>query len=63
MGGLPPAHFPGKKAEDLDVKDGFVFEKANPSNKKTVKEVADSILERGSGNHPSHGSIGERIDS
>jgi CO/xanthine dehydrogenase Mo-binding subunit len=32
--------FPGKKAEDLDVKESFVFEKANPRNKKSVKEVA-----------------------
>ncbi|NLT68717.1 MAG: molybdopterin-dependent oxidoreductase [Acidobacteria bacterium] len=32
--------FPGKSANELDVKDGFVFEKANPSNRKTVKEVA-----------------------
>jgi CO/xanthine dehydrogenase Mo-binding subunit len=32
--------FPGKKAEDLDVKDGFIFEKANPRNRKTVGEVA-----------------------
>ena len=28
------AMFPGKKTEDLDVKDGFVFEKANPDNRK-----------------------------
>jgi CO/xanthine dehydrogenase Mo-binding subunit len=33
--------FPGKTVEDLDVKDGFVFEKANPDNKKSVKEVAN----------------------
>jgi len=32
--------FPGKKAEELDVKDSFVFEKTNPSNRKTVQEVA-----------------------
>ena len=35
--------FTGKKAEDLDVKDGFVFEKANPRNRRTVREVADSF--------------------
>ena len=28
------------RSEDLDVKDGFVFEKANPSHRKTVREVA-----------------------
>jgi CO/xanthine dehydrogenase Mo-binding subunit len=33
--------FPGKKIEDLDVKDGFVFEKANPDNKRSVKDVAN----------------------
>ena len=37
--GRRPA-FPEKTVEDLDVKDGFVFEKANPSNRKTVGEVA-----------------------
>jgi xanthine dehydrogenase molybdenum-binding subunit len=36
----PPA-FPGKKPEDLDIRDSYVFEKANPSNRKTVREVAD----------------------
>ena len=42
MGGSQPM-FPGKKAEDLDVKDGYVFEKANPANRKTVKEVANAF--------------------
>jgi CO/xanthine dehydrogenase Mo-binding subunit len=36
----PPA-FPDKKPEDLDIKDSVIFEKANPSNRKTVREVAD----------------------
>jgi CO/xanthine dehydrogenase Mo-binding subunit len=35
-----PAFFPNKKPEELDIKDGIIFEKANPSNKKTVAEVA-----------------------
>ncbi len=35
--------FSGKKMEDLDVKDGYVFEKANPGNRRTVKEVATSF--------------------
>jgi xanthine dehydrogenase molybdenum-binding subunit len=34
--------FPGNKPEDLDVKDSMVFEKANPGNRKTVREVADA---------------------
>ena len=34
--------FPDKKPEDLDVKDSMVFEKANPGNCRTVREVADS---------------------
>src|SRR4030042_2071549 len=36
----PPA-FPGKKPEDLDIKDSVIYEKENPSNRKTVREVAD----------------------
>ncbi|MDR0843325.1 MAG: molybdopterin-dependent oxidoreductase, partial [Acidobacteriota bacterium] len=36
----PPA-FPGMKPEDLDIKDSMVFEKANPANRKTLREVAD----------------------
>jgi len=36
----PPA-FPNKKPEDLDVRDSYIFEKANPNNRKTVREVAD----------------------
>jgi CO/xanthine dehydrogenase Mo-binding subunit len=35
--------FPGIKVEDLDVKDGYVFEKANPGNRKSVKEIATSF--------------------
>ena len=40
--GMPgsPAMFPGRNPEDLDVKDSFVFEKSNPANRKTVREVA-----------------------
>jgi CO/xanthine dehydrogenase Mo-binding subunit len=34
-----PALFPGKKPEDLDIKDSMVFEKANPDNKKSLTEV------------------------
>jgi len=39
--GTRPAQpaFPGKKPEDLDVKDSMVFEKANPDNKKSINEV------------------------
>jgi CO/xanthine dehydrogenase Mo-binding subunit len=36
----PPA-FPNKKPEDLDIKDSMIFEKANPSNRKPLREVAD----------------------
>lgn len=36
----PPA-FPDKRPEDLDIKDSVIFEKANPRNRKTVREVAD----------------------
>jgi CO/xanthine dehydrogenase Mo-binding subunit len=36
----PPA-FAGKKPDDLDIKDSYVFEKTNPANRKSVREVAD----------------------
>ena len=36
----PPA-FPNRKPEDLDIKDSVIFEKANPSNRKPLREVAD----------------------
>jgi CO/xanthine dehydrogenase Mo-binding subunit len=38
-----PPHFPNCKPEDLDIKDSMVFEKANPSNRKTVRKVADDF--------------------
>ena len=31
--------FPDKASDELDVRNGEVFEKANPENKKTIKEV------------------------
>jgi CO/xanthine dehydrogenase Mo-binding subunit len=31
--------FPGKKPEDLDIRDSVVFEKANPKNQKPVSEI------------------------
>jgi CO/xanthine dehydrogenase Mo-binding subunit len=34
-----PPFFPGKKPEELDIKDSIIFEKANPDNKKTIREV------------------------
>ncbi len=35
--------FNGKKPEELDIEDGFVFEKANPENKVHISEVARRI--------------------
>ena len=32
--------FPGKKPEDLDIKDSVVFERANPNNQQTVAAIA-----------------------
>ncbi len=37
------ALFPNMKPDDLDIRDSMVFEKANPSNRKTVREVADAF--------------------
>ncbi len=31
--------FPGKRPEDLEIRDSMVFEKANPDNRKTVDEI------------------------
>jgi CO/xanthine dehydrogenase Mo-binding subunit len=42
MGSSQPM-FPGKKVEELDIKDSYVFEKANPGNRKSVKEVANAF--------------------
>ncbi|MDI9613922.1 MAG: molybdopterin-dependent oxidoreductase [Acidobacteriota bacterium] len=36
----PPA-FPGLRPEELDIRDSFVFERARPENRKTLREVAD----------------------
>ena len=38
-----PAAFPGKKPEDLDIHDSFVFVKADPANRKSVKEVVKDL--------------------
>jgi CO/xanthine dehydrogenase Mo-binding subunit len=37
LGSFPPA-FPGKKPEELDIKDSVIYEKADPSNRKTMAE-------------------------
>ncbi len=35
--------FPGKQAEDLDIRDSMIFEKSNPANRKSVTEVANAF--------------------
>ena len=35
--GFPPA-FPDKKADELDIKDGVIYEKADPTNRMTVAD-------------------------
>jgi CO/xanthine dehydrogenase Mo-binding subunit len=40
---LHPPFFPGKKPEELDMKDGVIFEKTNPDNKKTLKEFIETV--------------------
>lgn len=37
LGSFPPA-FPGKKPEELDIRDSVIFEKANPENRITMAE-------------------------
>jgi CO/xanthine dehydrogenase Mo-binding subunit len=56
LGGFPPA-FPGKKAEDLDIKDGVIFEKADPGNKMTVADFVGPSGAQG----PLMSPIGEPI--
>jgi len=43
-----PALFEGLSWDELDTKDSLVFEKANPSNSKTFKEVAEHHSQGGS---------------
>ena len=43
--------FEGLTAEDLDVKDRYVFEKKNPENKKLVKDIAKMAM-------PMHNAVG-----
>jgi xanthine dehydrogenase molybdenum-binding subunit len=35
--------FPGKKPEDLDIRDSMVFEKSDPGNRRAVAEVANAF--------------------
>jgi xanthine dehydrogenase molybdenum-binding subunit len=54
-----PASFPGKKPEDLDIKDSMVFERANPGNRKPVVEVLGSSSESDNSGiaHPVAGAV------
>jgi xanthine dehydrogenase molybdenum-binding subunit len=42
--------FPGLDPEQLDIKDGYVFEIANPENKQTLADVAYRYRSSGTGN-------------
>ncbi len=53
---FPPA-FPDKRAEELDVKDGVIFEKADPANRMTVADFVGPSGAQGPINSP----IGEPI--
>ena len=37
LGGFPPA-FPDKRPDELDIRDGVIFERADPSNRMTVAD-------------------------
>lgn len=50
----PPA-FPGLAAEDLDVKDGVIFEKADPQNNMSIAD----FIGPGGANGPLSGTAGE----
>ncbi|MBN2242224.1 MAG: molybdopterin-dependent oxidoreductase [Acidobacteria bacterium] len=38
-----PPLFPGMTPGDLDIRDSMVFEKSNPDNRRTIREVADAF--------------------
>jgi CO/xanthine dehydrogenase Mo-binding subunit len=39
-----PSPFPGKTIEELDIKEGIIFEKANPANTLPIKTLASSYV-------------------
>ena len=41
-----PSLFPGKTADELDMKDGIIFEKNNPSNSVPLSEIKKAIFVR-----------------
>jgi hypothetical protein len=52
--------FPGSKAEDLDIKDSMIFEKANPKNQRTVDEIGRAFWNADPAiSHPVVGSLAE----
>ncbi len=58
--GSSTAFFPGKKAEDLDIRDSMVFEKANPANQRSVAEVANPFWNSDPAiSHPVFGTLAE----
>jgi xanthine dehydrogenase molybdenum-binding subunit len=44
-------HFEGLTVEDLDIRERYVFEKANPANKKSIKDIAVLAM-------PMHNAVG-----
>ena len=56
LASFPPA-FPGKRADELDIKDGVIFEKADPSNRMTVADFVGPSGAQG----PLMSPIGEPI--
>jgi len=60
MRGQSAPFFPGKRAEDLDIRDSRVFEKANPANWKTVDEIAGAFWNTDPAiSHPVAGTLAE----
>jgi CO/xanthine dehydrogenase Mo-binding subunit len=45
MNARAPAKFPGRKPEDLEIKDSMIFEKSDPSNRVKVVEVAAPLFD------------------
>ncbi len=56
LASYPPA-FPGKRADELDIRDGVIFEKANPKNRMSVADFVGPSGAQG----PISSTVGEPI--
>jgi xanthine dehydrogenase molybdenum-binding subunit len=58
--GTPEPFFPNAKPEELDIRDSFIFERANPQNRRPVAEVANHFWNSDPAIvHPAAAALGE----